>query len=96
MDTASTFTLAVLAGAFIALGGVFATTALAGAGTVPWGPTRVLGGVAFSLGLVLVIVGGAELVTGNNLIGVGEPARGHVRASQKLAHRFHRELRRGE
>ena len=68
MDTASTFTLAVLAGAFIALGGVFATTALAGAGTAPWGATRVLGGVAFSLGLVLVIVGGAELFTGNNLI----------------------------
>ena len=43
MDTASTFTLAVLAGAFIALGGVFATTALAGAGTAPWGATRVLG-----------------------------------------------------
>jgi formate transporter len=68
MDTASTFTLAVLAGAFIALGGVFATTALAGAGTAPWGAIRVLGGVAFSLGLVLVMVGGAELFTGNNLI----------------------------
>jgi formate/nitrite transporter len=68
MDTASTFTLAVLAGAFIALGGVFATTALAGAGTAPWGATRVLGGVAFSLGLILVLVGGAELFTGNNLI----------------------------
>ena len=68
MDAASTFTLAVLAGAFIALGGVFATTALAGAGTAPWGATRVLGGVAFSLGLVLVMVGGAELFTGNNLI----------------------------
>ena len=48
LDTASTFTLAVLAGAFIALGGVFATTALAGAGTAPWGATRVLGGVAFA------------------------------------------------
>jgi formate transporter len=68
MDVPSTFTLAVLAGAFIALGGVFATTALAGAGSAPWGATRVLGGVAFSLGLVLVIVGGAELFTGNNLI----------------------------
>ena len=60
--------LAVLAGAFIALGGVFSTTALAGAGTAPWGPVRVLAGVAFSLGLVLVSVGGAELFTGNNLI----------------------------
>jgi formate/nitrite transporter len=60
--------LAVLAGAFIALGGVFATTALAGAGAAPWGPGRVLAGAVFSLGLILVVVGGAELFTGNNLI----------------------------
>jgi formate/nitrite transporter len=68
MDGPRLFTLAVLAGAFIALGGVFATTALAGAGAAPWGPVRVLAGVAFSLGLALVVVGGAELFTGNNLI----------------------------
>jgi formate/nitrite transporter len=68
MDATTTFTLAVLAGAFIALGGVFATTALVGAGSAPWGAIRVLAGVAFSVGLVLVVVGGAELFTGNNLI----------------------------
>jgi formate/nitrite transporter len=68
MDLPRLFTLAVLAGAFIALGGVFATTALAGAGTAPWGPVRVLAGVAFSLGLILVVVGGAELFTGNALV----------------------------
>jgi hypothetical protein len=68
MDGVTTFTLALLAGAFIALGGVFATTALAGAGTAPWGAIRVLAGAAFSVGLVLVVVGGAELFTGNNLI----------------------------
>jgi formate/nitrite transporter len=68
MDGPRLFTLAVLAGAFIALGGVFATTALAGAGAAPWGPVRVLAGVAFSFGLILVVVGGAELFTGNNLI----------------------------
>jgi formate transporter len=68
MDATTTFTLAVLAGAFIALGGVFATTALAGGGSAPWGAIRVLAGVAFSVGLVLVVVGGAELFTGNNLI----------------------------
>ncbi len=62
------FTLAVLAGAFVALGGVFATTALAGGTGVPWGPLRVLAGVVFSLGLILVVVGGAELFTGNNLL----------------------------
>jgi formate/nitrite transporter len=68
LDATTTFTLAILAGAFIALGGVFATTALAGSGTAPSGAVRVLAGVAFSVGLVLVVVGGAELFTGNNLI----------------------------
>ncbi len=68
MDTLSMFVLAVLAGAFIALGGVFSTTALAGVAGALWGPTRVLAGLVFSLGLILVIVGGAELFTGNNLI----------------------------
>ncbi len=63
------FTLAVLAGAFIALGAIFATTVAAGlSGTVPFGITRLLVGLVFCLGLILVIVGGAELFTGNNLI----------------------------
>jgi formate/nitrite transporter len=60
--------LAVLAGAFIGLGGAFATTAAAGAGTAPWGLIRIVVGVVFSLGLILVLIGGAELFTGNNLI----------------------------
>ena len=68
LDLPRLFTLAVLAGAFIALGGVFATTALAGAGAAPSGPVRVLAGAVFSLGLILVVVGGAELFTGNNLV----------------------------
>ncbi len=69
LSLATLFSLAVLAGAFIALGGAFSTTAVAGAtGQLPYGVVRLLGGVTFSLGLVLVIVGGAELFTGNNLI----------------------------
>ena len=68
MDRGRLLALAGLAGAFIALGGVFATVALAGAGGATWGVTRVLAGVVFSVGLVLVVVGGAELFTGNNLI----------------------------
>jgi formate/nitrite transporter len=75
--------LAILAGAFIALGGVFSTTAVAGAGAAPWGPVRVLAGVAFSLGLVLVSVGGAELFTGNNLI-VMAWASGRISARELL------------
>ncbi len=69
LDTISQFVLAFLAGAFIALGAMFATTVTAGAGdALPYGVTRLVGGLVFSLGLILVIVGGAELFTGNNLI----------------------------
>jgi len=68
LDGLSTFLLAVLAGAFIGLGAVFATTVVAGTGELAWGVVRLLAGTVFSLGLVLVIVGGAELFTGNNLI----------------------------
>ncbi len=65
--TLSLFLLAVLAGAFIALGAEFFTVVTTATG-VGYGVTRLLGGVAFSLGLLLVVVAGAELFTGNNLI----------------------------
>jgi formate/nitrite transporter len=69
MDTISLLTLAVLAGAFIAFGGIFMTVTLAGAGgLLPFGVLRMLAGLAFSLGLILVVIGGAELFTGNNLM----------------------------
>jgi formate transporter len=68
MATATMFVLAVLAGAFIALGAAFSTTVTAGGGDMPYGVSRLLAGVAFSLGLILVVVAGAELFTGNNLI----------------------------
>ena len=83
MDGPGMFTLAVLAGAFISLGGVFSTVALSGTGETPWGPARVLAGTVFSLGLILVIVGGAELFTGNNLI-VMAWASGRVRTAALL------------
>ena len=69
LDFLSMFMLAVLAGAFIAFGAVFYTTVVTGvADKVGFGITRLLGGLAFCLGLVLVIVAGAELFTGNNLL----------------------------
>lgn len=69
MDIASLTALALLAGAFIALGAMFATTVLAGAdGVLPFGVSRLLSGVVFCLGLILVVVGGAELFTGNTLM----------------------------
>jgi formate transporter len=71
MSTFRTFFLAVLAGAFIGLGALFATTAVAGAAdAVPYGITRLLAGLVFCLGLILVVVAGAELFTGNNLISI--------------------------
>jgi formate transporter len=60
--------LGVLAGAFIAMGAVFATTATAGGADLPYGVSRLLAGLTFSLGLILVVVAGAELFTGNNLV----------------------------
>ena len=80
LNAVSTVALAILAGAFIALGAGFATVVASGAaGVLPTGVTRVLSGLVFSLGLILVVVGGAELFTGNNLIVMAW-------ASRKLSH----------
>jgi formate transporter len=68
MRSETVFALAVLAGAFIALGAIFSTTVAAGGSDLPYGVVRLLAGIAFSLGLMLVVVAGAELFTGNNLI----------------------------
>ncbi|MBO6783368.1 MAG: formate/nitrite transporter family protein [Alphaproteobacteria bacterium] len=62
----SMLTLSILAGAFIAFGAALFIVATHGS-TLGFGVTRLLGGVAFSLGLVLVVIAGAELFTGNNL-----------------------------
>jgi formate/nitrite transporter len=65
----NTFVLAVLAGGFVAVGALFATLMTAGAsGVLSYGVTRLLFGLAFCLGLMLIIVAGAELFTGNTLI----------------------------
>jgi formate transporter len=84
MPAGTTFALAILAGAFIGLGAMFATIVTTDpAGALPFGVTKLLGGVVFSLGLILVIVAGAELFTGNNLI-VMAVASGHVTFTQLL------------
>jgi formate/nitrite transporter len=80
-DPVTLLVLSVLAGAFISLGAMFYTTVAAGSIAItpvdggaaysaglPYGVVRLLGGLAFSLGLILVIVGGAELFTSGNLI----------------------------
>jgi formate/nitrite transporter len=67
LSTANLLALAVLAGAFIGIGACFSTLAVTGS-DAGFGTTRLIAGLVFSLGLILVIVGGAELFTGNNLI----------------------------
>jgi formate/nitrite transporter len=67
-DALALIVLGVLAGAFIALGAIFMTVVLSGAEGLPFGVTRLLAGLVFSLGLILVIVGGAELFTGDSLM----------------------------
>lgn len=80
MPALKMFVLAVLAGAFISLGAIFATVVATGTFTLtqpdgqvvsialPYGIQRLQMGLVFCLGLLLVVVGGAELFTGNNLI----------------------------
>lgn len=77
------FALALLAGAFIALGAAFFTVVTFDSGGVATGLLRLIGGLAFCLGLILVVIAGAELFTGNNLI-VMAYVDGHVTLAQLL------------
>ena len=63
----ASFMLAMVAGGSIGLGALYYTV-VASDEAMSFAAVRVLGGLTFSLGLALVIVGGAELFTGNNLI----------------------------
>jgi len=84
MGLRNTFFLAIMAGQFIALGAIFATTIATGtSGQLSFGVTKLLTGLVFSLGLILVIVAGAELFTGNNLI-IMARANGRISTLQVL------------
>jgi formate transporter len=61
------FLLGLTAGGYIALGFVFFTTSQVGAGDMPYGVAKVLGGLVFSTGLALVVLTGAELFTSSTL-----------------------------
>ena len=67
LPLASLLLLGVLAGAFIGLGALMFTLVASDA-SLGFAAQRLLGGLVFSLGLLLVVVAGAELFTGNNLI----------------------------
>ena len=67
LPTAKCFVLAILAGAFIAFGALYFCVFM-GDPSLPFGVQRVVGGICFCLGLVLVLCCGAELFTGNMLL----------------------------
>ncbi len=67
LDFITMFGLAILAGSFIGLGAEFSTLAITDI-DVGFGLTKLIGGFVFSLGLILVVIAGAELFTGNNLL----------------------------
>lgn len=66
-DPGKSFLLAITAGIHIGIAFVFYTTITTGAGDMPWGLMRLIGGLGFSLGLILVIITGGELFTSSVL-----------------------------
>ncbi|WP_147196615.1 formate transporter FocA [Pantoea sp. MBD-2R] len=77
----TTFFLAITAGVFISIAFVFYITATTGTETVPWGLAKLVGGICFSLGLMLVVVCGADLFTSTVLTMVAK-ASGRITWSQ--------------
>ncbi|WP_422410929.1 MULTISPECIES: formate transporter FocA [unclassified Endozoicomonas] len=70
-----TFVLAVLAGIFISLAGMFYTIVTTGTEGLPYGMTKLVGGLTFSMGLMMVVLCGAELFTSNTLLLMGRATR---------------------
>ncbi|HYF90833.1 MAG TPA: formate/nitrite transporter family protein [Symbiobacteriaceae bacterium] len=59
--------LAIMAGAFVAMGCIFYITVTADS-KLTYGMTMLIGGLCFNLGLMLCVIAGAELFTGNSLL----------------------------
>ncbi|MCW7556250.1 formate transporter FocA [Endozoicomonas gorgoniicola] len=70
-----TFVLAILSGLFIALAGMFYTIVTTGAGDLPYGMVKLVGGLSFSMGLMMVVLCGSELFTSNTLLLMGRATR---------------------
>ncbi len=73
-ETLTMFVLAILAGAFISMGALLFTVVMTGS-NLGFGLSRLVGGLSFCLGLILVVIAGAELFTGNNLIAMAWASR---------------------
>lgn len=77
----TTFFLAITAGVFISIAFAFYITATTGTAAVPWGLAKLVGGICFSLGLMLVVVCGADLFTSTVLTVVAK-ASGRISWAQ--------------
>lgn len=90
LGTSQTLALAVMAGAFIAFGSVFFLIVQSVPDTVPSGFVQALSGAAFSFGLILVMIAGAELFTGNTLmlsrLYAGDSGMGQIAAAWALVY----------
>ncbi len=67
MPLVSLVILSMMAGAFIAFGAMYYTVTITDS-SMAYGMTKLVGGLAFSLGFILVVIAGAELFTGNTLV----------------------------
>ena len=70
-----TFVLAILSGLFVSLAGMFYTVVTTGAGDLPYGMVKLVGGLSFSMGLMMVVLCGSELFTSNTLLLMGRATR---------------------
>lgn len=75
MTTRRTFLLAILAGMYIGFGGLLVVLVGAGTATLPYGLVKLLMGLVFSIGLILVIIGGGELFTGSTVVALARMDR---------------------
>ncbi|URQ85943.1 formate transporter FocA [Pseudoalteromonas sp. SCSIO 43088] len=80
-DPFQSFYLAITAGIFIAIAFVFYTTVTIGTGNMPFGIAKLIGGLAFSIGLILVVICGGELFTSSVLTTIAR-ASGRISTSQ--------------
>ncbi|WP_373099003.1 MULTISPECIES: formate transporter FocA [Pasteurellaceae] len=77
------FLSAISAGAFIALAFIFYTTTQTGSAGAPWGLTKLVGGLVFSIGVIMVVVCGCELFTSSTMTLVAR-AGGRINTFQML------------
>ncbi|MCG3460327.1 formate transporter FocA [Xenorhabdus bovienii] len=80
---AVTYLSAIMAGVFISIAFVFYITATTGTSSIPYGLAKLTGGICFSLGLMLVVIFGADLFT-STVLTIVSKATGRITWSQML------------